>query len=162
MTTRDPRGAEPAGVSVFLSTVVGCVTFAAVAILGMGMLSFFADRDIISVEGLSMWPGMIGMLIAIVLFAFVLTVQLRRGRASFSSVVIATMVAVIGHLVGVWVAAMAEDAGYGHAGAAVGQLVTGGTSLILVAAGMLGGWLAIALRRSPSGTPQWPWERHGT
>lgn len=162
MTTRDPHGPEPQGVSVFLSVVIGATCFGALAILGLGMLSFFTNADIISVEGMSMWPGVIGMVVAVVLYAAVLTALVRRPEPSFSAIVIVALLAAIAHLVAVWIAAMSEGAGYGHSGAAVGQLITGGSSLVIVVAGLLGGWFAVALRRSRSGTPQWPWERHGT
>lgn len=162
MTTADPHGPAPVGVSASLALVVGGVCFAALSILGLGMTSFFTNTDVVSVEGLSMWPGIVGMIVAIILYGVVLGVQLRPQHPRFSAALLAALVAVVGHLIAVWVSAMADSAGYAHAFAAIAQLVTGGSSAVLLVSGLLAGLLAIALRRSRGGTPQWPWERHGT
>lgn len=159
MTIRDPHGPAPVGVSAALALVVGVACFGAFAVLGLGMLSYFADIDIIAVEGLSMWPGLIGMIVAVIVFAIVLGVPLRRQHPTFAPVFTAAVAAMIGHLAVVWVAAMAEGAGYAHAAAAVSQLITRGPSLVVLAAGLIAGSIAVALRRSRSGTPRWPWER---
>jgi len=159
MTTGDPHGSAPEGVSVFLAAVVGVVCFAAFAILGLGMLSFFADIDIIDVEGLTLWPGVVGMAAAIAAFALLLVPVLRRARPAFGAVVLVAVVTALVHLVVVWLTALIGGAGLAHAAAAVSQLVVRGSSAVLVAVALLAGWLAVALRRSRSGTPRWPWER---
>ena len=161
MSTGDPHGTAPEGVSVALAVVVGTVSFGALAILGLGMLSYFTDADIISVEGLQMWPGVIGMIVAIGAFAAQLTVALRRRHPSFSVVVLVAIVTVIAHLAAVWLSAVIGGAGVAHATAALSQLVVRGSSLVVLAVALIAGWIAVALRRAPGGTPKWPWEREG-
>lgn len=162
MTIRDPHGPSPEGVSASLAAVIGTVCFGAFGILGLGMLSYFADVDIISVEGLTLWPGVIGMAVAIAVFAALLTPVLRRDRPSFAAVVLIAVGTALAHLAAVWLSALIGGAGIAHAVAAASQIVVQGSSVVLVAAALIAGWIGVALRRSRSGTPRWPWERDDT
>ncbi|PKI90242.1 hypothetical protein CW368_10705 [Actinomycetales bacterium SN12] len=159
MTLRDPHGPVPEGVSAFLAGVVGTVCFGAFGILGLGMLSFFTDVDIISVEGLTLWPGVAGMAVAIAVFACLLAPVLRRRLPPFGAVVLVALATALAHLAAVWLSAMVGGAGLAHAAAAASQIVVRGSSLVIVVAALIAGWIAVALRRSRSGTPRWPWER---
>lgn len=159
MTTGDPRGPAPEGVSVFLAGVVGTVCFGAFGILGLGMLSYFGDTDIISVEGLTLWPGVIGMFVAIAVFGALAAHVLRRPVPSFGAIVLVSVGAALGHLATVWLSATIGGAGIAHAAAAASQIVLRGSSAVVLVAALIAGWIAVALRRSRSGTPRWPWER---
>lgn len=160
-TTGDPRGAAPSAVPAPFILVIGLVAFAALSILGLGMLSYFADFDILAVPGLDWWPGIVGMIIAIAAFAWMLWPSVSRGRASFLSIVPVALVAAVAHLAAVWVAALISGAGTGAAFAAVAQLVTRGSSLVVLAAALIAAWIGIALRRTHGRAPRWPWERDG-
>lgn len=157
-TIRDPRGEEPAGASAFLSLVIGFVGFAALAILGLGMLSFFADIDILSVPGLDWWPAIVAMILAILVFCWMLWPTLSRGRPSFLAVPAVALVTVVAHLVGVWLAALLSGVGMSAALAAASQLIVRGSSLVVLIAAAIGAWAAVALRRTRAGAPRWPWE----
>jgi len=159
MTTRDPHGPAPEGVSALLAGVVGGVCFAAFSILGLGMLSYFADIDIISVEGLTLWPGVVGMAVAIAVFAALSAPLLRRDLPSFGAVVLIAVATALAHLGAVWLSALIGGAGLAHAAAAASQIVVRGSSAVLIVAALIAGWIAVALRRARSGTPRWPWER---
>lgn len=159
MTTHaDPRGTEPAGVSAFLALVIGFVGFAALAILGLGMLSFFADIDIISVPGLDWWPAIVAMIVAIAVFCWMLWPTLSRGRASFLAVPAVALVAAFAHLAALWLAALLSGAGMTAALIAASQLITRGSSVVVLLAAAIGAWVAVALRRTRAGAPHWPWE----
>lgn len=162
MTIRDPHGPSPEGVSASLAAVIGTVCFGAFGILGLGMLSYFADVDIISVEGLTLWPGVVGMAVAIAVFAALLARVLRRDRPSFGGVALIAVGTALAHLAAVWLSALIGGAGIAHAVAAASQIVVRGSSVVLIAAALVAGWIAVALRRSRSGTPRWPWEREDT
>lgn len=159
MTIRDPHGPAPEGVSASLAGVVGVVCFGAFAILGLGMLSFFADIDIISVEGLTLWPGVAGMAVAIAVFALLLAPVLRRGLPPYGATVLVAVATALAHLAAVWLASMVGGAGIAHASAAASQVVVRGSSVVIIVVALIAGWIAVALRRSRSGTPRWPWER---
>ncbi|GAA3940552.1 hypothetical protein [Microbacterium soli] len=157
-TTDDPHGTAPAGVSALLALVIGFVLFAALDILGLGMLSYFAEMDILAVPGLDWWPGIVGMIAAVAVFAWMLWPSLVRERASFLSAVPVGLVAAVAHLVVVWLAALVSGAGTAAAFAAFAQLVTRGPSLVIAAAALVAAWSAIALRRTRASAPHWPWE----
>lgn len=160
-TIGDPRGDAPPGVPAAFILVTGLVVFAALSILGLGMLSYFADFDILAVPGLDWWPGIIGMIIAIGAFAWMLWPSVSRGRASFLAIVPVALVAAVAHVAAVWIAALISGAGTTAAFAAVAQLVTRGSSLVVLAAALIAAWIGIALRRSQGRAPRWPWERDG-
>ncbi|WP_309128416.1 hypothetical protein [Microbacterium sp.] len=156
---RDPRGDEPAGVSVILALVIGVTSFVSLTILGLGMLSYFADVDIISVPELSMWPGIVGMVAATLVFAVITRSVLSRPHPSFRSAATIGFCSALTHLAGVWLGALLGGVGLVHAAAAVSQLIVRGSSLVVLTAAAVGAWAAIALRRTRASAPHWPWER---
>ncbi|WP_309066771.1 hypothetical protein [Microbacterium sp.] len=157
MSIRDPRGQTPSGVSAPLALVIGVVCFLALAILGLGMLSYFANVDIISVEGIGLWPGILGMAVAIAVLAGMLWSQVRRGHPAFPPVLLTALLTALTHLAAVWVFA-AGAAGIVHASAAVSQLVVRGSSVVVLLAAAVAAWIAVALRRTRARPPHWPWE----
>lgn len=157
-TDADPRGPEPTGVSAFLALVVGFVGFAALAILGLGMLSFFRDVDILSVPGLDWWPAIVAMLFAIAAFCWMLWPTLTRGSPSFLAVPAVALVTAVAHLAALWLAAVLSGVGLESALVAISQLLTRGSSGVVLLAAAVGSWVAIALRRTRAGAPHWPWE----
>jgi hypothetical protein len=157
-TDADPRGTEPAGVSAFLALVIGFVGFAALCILGLGMLSYFRDIDILSIPGLDWWPAIVAMIFAIAAFCWMLWPTLSRGRPSFLAVPAVALVTAVAHLVALWLAALLSGVGMVSALAAISQLVTRGSSLVVLVSAAVGAWVAIALRRTRAGAPRWPWE----
>ncbi|WP_417556017.1 hypothetical protein [Microbacterium sp.] len=157
-TTDDPHGIPPAGVSASLALVIAFVSFAALTILGLGMLSFFADLDILAVPGLDWWPGIVGMIVAIGVFAWMLWPTLKNEHPSYMPVFAVGLVSAVAHVVAVWLGALLSGAGTEAAFAAVVQLVTQGSSGVVLGAALLGSWFAIALRRTGAQPPTWPWE----
>lgn len=161
-TIGDLRGNPPPGVSAFLALVIGFVSFAALNILGLGMLTFFRNVDILDVPGLDWWPGIIGMIAAIFAFAWMLWPSLAREQPSFLSVIPVALISAVAHVVVVGVCALLSGVGMASAVTAIGQLVAGGSSAIVFAAALVAAWIAIALRRTRVRTPRWPWERDDT
>lgn len=157
-TIGDPRGETPAGVSAVLALVVGAVSFAALSILGLGMLSFFTDADILTVPGTDTWPAIVGMIVAIGAFSWMLWPVLNRERPVFTAVVPVALVAAVVHLIAVGVGVMLSGVGLAASLSAASQLVVRGSSPVVLVAALVAAWVAIALRRTRSGTPQWPWE----
>lgn len=155
---RDPRGAQPAGVSALTALTVGWVSFAALALLGLGMLSYFAELDVIPAEGAYRWAGIAAMIVAIGGFAATLAWMLRPPRPSYASAVLVGLVAALLHLIVVALGALFGGEQVVGAMVAVSMLVTQGASLVILLAGVVAAWIAIALRRTRAGAPHWPWE----
>ncbi|MFS0854054.1 hypothetical protein [Microbacterium sp. 179-I 3D4 NHS] len=155
----NPRGPESAGVSAVLAVVLATIGFFALAVFGLGALSVATDSDIISTPGLGQLPGAGGMLVAVVVFALLLAVALRRQHPSFVSAAVIAVSTSLAHLVAVWIAAAGVTGSLLIGTAVAGGLVRNGTSIVLVVAAGVGAWGGIALRRTRSQRPRWPWER---
>ncbi|MFS0895463.1 hypothetical protein [Microbacterium sp. 179-I 3D3 NHS] len=158
-STPDPRGPESAGVSAVLAIVLATVGFFALSVFGLGAVSVATDADIIAVPGPGPLPGVIGMLAAVAGFALTLGAALRRQHPSFLATITIALVAGLAHLIGVWVAVLFGSGGVIIATAVAGDLVRGGASAVLLIAAAIAGWSGIALRRTRSARPRWPWER---
>ena len=135
------------------------MSFFALSIMGLGVLSLLSEHDIISVSQLDQLPGIVGMGLAVIVFAGALRPVLGDPHPSFVSSVFLALAAALVHLGGVWGTAVSEGAGAVRATAAAGQLVLGGSSAVVVLAALVAAWVAIALRRTRARAPHWPWEK---
>nr|WP_314841104.1 hypothetical protein [uncultured Microbacterium sp.] len=159
MSSPNPRGPESAGVSAVLALVLATISFFALAVFGLGALSFATDADIIAVPGLGQIPGAFGMLVAAAVMAALLWSALRRPRATFRSAPVIAVGTALGHLIAVWVAVALVRGDLIVATAVAGHLIGGGASIVILAAAAVAAWGGIALRRTRAQHPQWPWER---
>lgn len=139
--------------------MLATIGFFALAIFGLGALTVATDVDIIAISGLGQLPGAIGMLVGLGAFAATLWVSIRRGRPSFSSVVVIALATALAHLVTVWLGVLVASGDPIVALVVAGALVRGGASVVLLLAAAVAGWAGIALRRTRARRPQWPWER---
>lgn len=126
---------------------------------GLGAVSVATDTDIISVPGLGQGPGVTGMLIALMVFAVMLGLTLRRPHPAYVASLAISLSTALGHLVGVWTAVLIGTGGLVTATAVAGDLVRGGPSVALIVAAAIAAWSGIALRRTRSARPRWRWER---
>jgi len=140
--------------------VLATISYFALVVFGLGALSVATDTDIIAVPDLGQGPGVIGMVVAVLLFALMLWSTLRRSRPSYVATIAIALLAALGHLVAVWLVVLTGP-GIVIATAVVGDLVRGGASAILVVAGLIAAWGGIALRRTRAEHPRWPWENEG-
>ncbi|WP_337459187.1 hypothetical protein [Microbacterium sp. KHB019] len=159
MTTSDPRGPAPAGVSAILATTMTTIGFFALAVFGLGALSIATDADIIPVPGLGQAPGITGMIIAIIVFAGILWLAVRIARPRFRSVWTIAIATTLAHLLAVGFTVLVVTGEFVTALAVMGGLITGGASLIVLVAAAIAGWAGVALRRTRASRPRWPWER---
>ncbi|MFB4352713.1 hypothetical protein RAC69_06150 [Microbacterium sp. LS_15] len=154
----NPRGPESAGVSRVLALTLATIGFFALAVFGLGALSVATDTDIIAVRGLGQVPGVAGMLAALLGFALMLWSSLRREHPSFLSVPATALATALSHLIMLWAAVLVARGDVVIATAVAGDLVRGGASAVLLAAAAIAAWSGVALRRTRSRRPRWPWE----
>ncbi|MGO2746589.1 hypothetical protein [Microbacterium sp.] len=159
MSTSDPRGPAPVGVSAVLATALTTIGFFALTVFGFGVLSVTTDTDIISLPGLGQVPGIVGMIIAIAVFAGILWLAVRVTRPRFRSVWTIAILTALAHLLVVGIAVLFVTGEFVSSLAVMGGLITGGASLIVLAAAAVAGWAGVALRRTRSSRPRWPWEQ---
>jgi len=139
--------------------VLGTTAFFALAIMGLGFLSLLTDADLITVPGLGQLPGVVGMALAVGVFALALRGVLTVPRPAYAAALFIALGVTLVHLGGIWATALAEGAGIARSTAAIGHLVLGGGSAVVAFAALVAGWAGIALRRTRARPPHWPWER---
>lgn len=158
-SSRDPRSPGPAGVSPVLAAALTTIGFFALAVFGLGALSVATDADIIAVPGLGQAPGVVGMIIAIVVYGGILWLAVRISHPRFRSVWTIAIASALAHLLAAGLAALVESGEFITALSVMGGLITGGASIIILAAAAVAGWAGVALRRTRASRPRWPWER---
>lgn len=134
------------------------VGFFALALFGLGALSFITDADIISAPGLGQAPGVAGMIVAVAVFASILWLAVKITRPQFRSVWTIAIVTALAHLLVVGVGVLFASGDFVTALAVMGELITGGASVVLLVAAAIAGWAGVALRRTRAQRPRWPWE----
>lgn len=134
------------------------ITFVALLIGSLGVVSLVTDTSVIDTPGLTAVPGAVAVAAAVGAFALVLRGGLRPPHPSFVSAVWAGLAAVFAYLVGVWIAAVVTGTDVAVATSVVGRLVLGWQGLTIGAAAALTAWGAIALARTATSAPKWPWE----
>lgn len=135
------------------------VGFFALTVLGLGMLSFFTDTDIISVPGLGQAPGVVGMIVAVAVFAGILWLAVKITHPKFRSVWAISIMTAIAHLLAVGIGALFASGDFAKALAVMGALITGGASVVLFVVAAVSAWAGVALRLTRAQRPRWPWER---
>ncbi|WP_292910288.1 hypothetical protein [Microbacterium sp.] len=161
MSSPDPRRPPSAGVSALLALALATIGFFALAVFGLGALSFATDVDIIAVTDLGQGPGIIGMAAAVGVFALSLWFAVRPARPSFFSVPTVAILTGLVHLAAVWIAVLLGTGDLIVSTAVAGDLVRGGASAVLVLSAAVASWSGVALRRTRAQHPRWPWEEHG-
>ena len=138
--------------------MLSTVSFFALAIVGLGALSFATDADIITVPGLGQGPGIVGMAVGVAVFAGVEWAAVRIARSLYRSVWVTALATALSHLVAVALCALVVAGDPVTALAVAGDLVTGGASAVVLLAAAVAAWGGVALRRTRAQHPTWPWE----
>lgn len=135
------------------------VGFFAIAVFSLGALSVVTDADIIAVPETGQAPGIVGMTVAVAVFAGILWLAVRIEHPRFRSVWTISIATALAHLLAAGIGAIVVTGEFINALAVMGQLVTGGASLVIFAAAAIAAWAGVALRRTRAKRPRWPWER---
>ncbi|MFS0868248.1 DUF6121 family protein [Microbacterium sp. 179-B 1A2 NHS] len=145
------RGVTPP-VAAFFATV----GFASLAICGFGFTSLFAGRDVIATPDLGHAPGIVAMVLAGVAFAATVWGATRRGRYPAALWVgVATFAA---YLAGIVVGGFFAGIDPARAIGAAGEFALSIFAVVLLLAAFVAAWCGVALVRTRSGRPRWPWE----
>jgi hypothetical protein len=134
------------------------VTFVALLVCGLGVVSLVTDQDVISAPGFGQAPGVLGCVVAAAAFAGTLWASVRRPRPSFWGALWTAAATFLGYLAGVAIGALAQGADPALTASAVGHLATTWFGVVVAAAALVSGWGGIALVRTRAHRPRWPWE----
>ena len=135
------------------------IGFFAIAVFGLGVLSVVTDADIISVPDTGQAPGIVGMIVAVAVFAGILYLAVRITHPKFRSVWAISIATAFAHMLAAAIGALIATGDFVNALAVMGELITGGASVVILATSAIAGWAGVALRRTRAKRPRWPWER---
>ncbi|MET0673093.1 MAG: hypothetical protein ABWY37_06335 [Microbacterium pygmaeum] len=154
----DERGAAGGSVRPALALVFATVAFVALLIFGLGMLSLVLNADVVAAPGLGQIPGVIAVIVAMGAFAGALWAGIRSPQPSFWTALWTALAAAAGYIVGLWLGAVFTGADVGVATAAAGRIATSWFGAVVGVSGAIAGWGGVAVVRTRSQRPRWPWE----
>ncbi len=136
-------------------TVTG---FVALVVAALGLLSLVTDTDVIATPGLGPLPGVLAVAVTGLVLAAALVRVLRSDAPSYLSAVWIGIAGFVAYIATVATAAMVGGTAPAVALSAAGQLAIGwpAPTVALCTAGAA--WVAVALRRTRTARPRWPWE----
>lgn len=141
-----------------LALVFALIAFIALLIFGLGITSLVTSSDVIAVPGLGELPGVLAVVAAIAGFAGVLWMGIRGGRPSYWTAVWTAFATFLAYLFGAALGALFTGNGIAPALAVVNALVTRWYGLVVFGTAVVSAWGGVALVRTRSGRPRWPWE----
>jgi len=145
------------GVSPPLAAFFATAGFGALGVFGFGFTSLLGEQDVIATPGLGQGPGIVAMLLSVVVFALTIWTAVRGGRyASAFWVAVATAAA---YPAGIAVGAVFQGVDPAKAAGAAGGFALSWFMVVLLAAAGVAAWCGVALVRTRSSRPQWPWEK---
>lgn len=162
MTTAPGEG-EPPLRRRLAYAAFGLITFFALIIASLGLISLLLDANVIEDQPagspqLGAVPGAAGVACALAAWLVVVIPALKRPGAGMG--VLAGLAAAIAYVLAILVAAVLMGTDPARATAMAGRLITLGFAPAVAVAGMLTAVGAtVAMRTSGRGTPRWPWER---
>ncbi len=156
--TGGPGGGASGSVSPAQAIAFASVAFVALLIAGLGLTSLALDADVVATPGLGLAPGVAGTTAATAAFVLGLWVGVRLPRPSYWAAAWCALGAYLGYLVGVWLGAAIAGAGPAAAVGAAGDVAVSWFGAVVAGTGLVCGWGGIALVRTRSERPRWPWE----
>jgi hypothetical protein len=154
---------ERSGGSVgpFAAVAFSTIGFVALLIAGLGLTSLFTQSDVIETPGLGQAPGVAAALCATAVFAgsVALTVRTRGAQhPSFANTAWIAAATFVAYLAGMWWGAVLTGADLAAAAAIAGRVATTWFAVVVLGAAAVSAWGAIALVRTRTERPRWPWE----
>lgn len=134
------------------------VTFIALLIFALGMVSLVLNADIVAAPGLGQLPGVFATTLTTVVFALVLWLVLRTRRPHYRGALVAGAACYLAYVAGIWVGVLVASAALATATEVAGRIATTWFGLVVALAGAASAWGGIALVRTRSDRPRWPWE----
>jgi len=152
----DPGAAGP--VRPALAVTFATTAFVTLLIAGLGLASLALDADVVATPGLGVAPGAVGVAAASIAFAAGLTAGVRMPHPPYAASAWCAVAAFLGYVGGVGVGALIGGADPAVAVGAAGEVAISWFAVVVAAAGLACGWGGIALVRTRSRRPRWPWE----
>ena len=152
--------AEPSGgpVRPLVALALAVVTFIALLIFALGMTSLLFGADIVETPGLGQIPGVFATAMTIAGFTVALWLALRRPRPSFRAAVWTAATCYVVYVAALWIGVVVASGDLATATGVAGRVATTWFGLVVGLAGGVAAAGGIALVRTRSDRPRWPWE----
>ncbi|HEX5728786.1 hypothetical protein [Microbacterium sp.] len=156
-----------------VALALATVSFIALVIFALGMVSLAVGADIVEVRGLGQIPGIVATALATAAFALSLWLTLRRAvpsrgsapdprlagaRPSFWGALWAALACYVVYVVTMWIGVLSTGADLAVATGVAGRIATTWFGVVVAASGAVAAWGGIALVRTRAQRPRWPWE----
>lgn len=151
-------GPSPGRVRVPVIVAFCGVGYLALVICGLGLVSLAQDDDVISTPDIGALSGYVAVAASVVAFMLLLWGSIAPERPSFGATPSIALASAAVHALALGVSAFAATADLGSAGAAMSEVLLSWVSPTIVVTAAIAAWAGIALRRTRSGRPRWPWE----
>jgi hypothetical protein len=152
--------ADPSGgpVRPLVALALATVTFVALLIFGLGMTSLLIGADIVEAPGLGQIPGVFATTMTTGGFALALWLGLRAAHPSYWSALWTAVTCYAVYVAALWIGVVVASGDLAVATEVAGRIATTWFGLVVALAGGVAAWGGIALVRTRSGRPRWPWE----
>ena len=134
------------------------VTFIALLIFGLGMVSLILNADIVEAPGLGQLPGVFATTLTTGVFALVLWLVLRLPQPRYRGALSVAVACYLAYVGGIWIGVLFSSAELETATAVAGRIATTWFGLVVALAAAASAWGGIALVRTRTDRPRWPWE----
>jgi hypothetical protein len=134
------------------------VTFIALLIFGLGMVSLVLSADIVEVPGLGQVPGIVATALTTVAFGVSTWLAVHRPQPSYWGALWTALTCYLVYVVTMWLGILVASGEPAVASEVAGRIATTWFGAVVAVAAAIAAWGGIALVRSRSGRPRWPWE----
>ncbi len=141
-----------------VALALATVSFIALVIFALGMVSLAVGADIVEARGLGQIPGIVATALATAAFALSLWLTLRRQHPSFWGALWAALACYVVYVVSMWIGVLSTGADLAVATGVAGRIATTWFGVVVAASGAVAAWGGIALVRTRAQRPRWPWE----
>lgn len=145
-------------VSPLVALGLATVSFVALLIFGLGMTSLALNIDIVATPGLGQVPAIVATALTVVAFGLSLWLALRRQHPSYWNALWTALACVLVYIGALWLGALIAGADLAVAASVAGRIATTWFGVVIAATAAIAAWGGIALVRTRSQRPRWPWE----
>jgi hypothetical protein len=153
-----PSDASGGPVRPLVALGLATVAFIALLIFGLGMVSLLTGAAIVATPGLGQVPGIFATALTIAVFALVLWPGLRAPQPSYVAVAWTAAACYAAYVGGMWMGVLVASGEFAVAGEVAGRIATTWFGFVVAGAAAIAAWGGIALARTRSERPRWPWE----
>jgi hypothetical protein len=134
------------------------VTFIALLIFGLGMVSLALSADIVAVQGLGQLPGIVATALTTIAFGVSTWLAVRRPQPSYWGALWTAVTCYLVYVATMWLGTSIASGDAAVATEVAGRIATTWFGVVVAAAAAIAAWGGIALVRTRAGRPRWPWE----